>query len=221
VRSHSCLSVLIEIANWRTDSQDLVSRVGYVDSGGRLDESQRSLSFLKRTMVLEFKKEFLPIEKDNEKEIVAKKCSEEQSVLDSGGLLCGAVESVCVFDIGHENVRESGSEAVKLDGKKEIREATTETETVTRSPTLGVSENLNVNNERIKSASSLGDNCVVDTVIDDSGILDSVILTGTKETVVGNQKPAPVPAPREGGMEGLMSQLFRALRSENVKPQVR
>ena len=223
VRSHSCISVLIEITNWRTDLQELVSSVGYVDSGGRLDESQRSLSFLKQSMLLEYKKEFLPIEKEIEKEIVEKEWSEEQPVLDhSESLLCGAVDSVCVTDIGCEIAGEVSSEAEKVDGKEVITESTTgsrtETaaETETSSPTVGISESLNNKNEDGKSPTSLGEKLFMETVIDDSGILDSVILSGTKETVVEK----PVPVPREGGMEGLMSQLFRALRSENVKPQL-
>lgn len=224
VRSHSCLSVLIEITNWRTDSQDLVSRVGYVDSGGRLDESPRSLSFLKQTMVLEFKKEFLPIEKENEKRIAEKEFNDAQAVLDlSESILSGVVDSVCVTDVAFENVVEVGSEAGKVDGKKVITESNngsvTEPETATSSPTVGLSETSKGMNEDQKSATSFSENVFINTVIDDSGILDSVILTSTKETVVGNEKPVPVPVPREGGMEGLMSQLFRALRSENVKPQ--
>jgi hypothetical protein len=221
VRSHSCISVLIEITNWRTDLQELVSSVGYVDSGGRLDESQRSLSFLKQSMLLEYKKEFLPIEKEILKEIIEKECSEEEPVLDqSESLLCGAVDRVCVTDIGFENAGEVSSKAEKVDGKEVRTESTTgsrtETATETSSPTVGISESLNNKNEDGKSPTSLGEKLFMETVIDDSGILDSVILTGTQETVVEK----PVPVPREGGMEGLMSQLFRALRSENVKPQL-
>jgi hypothetical protein len=226
VRSHSCLSVLIEITNWRTDSQDLVTSVGYVDSGGRLDESQRSLSFLKQTMVLEFKKEFLPMEKQSEKAIVEHECSEEESVLDSESLQqFGAVDSVCAIDVEREHEREVGGGAGKGDGKEKITELNTgsstqsNTETETSSPNLEIAENLNFN-KNVNSANSLGDDLVIDTVIDNSGILDSVILSGTQETIVGNKKPVPAPAPQGGGMEGLMSQLFRALRSENVKPQV-
>jgi hypothetical protein len=224
VRSHSCLSVLIEITNWRTDAQDLVTSVGYVDSGGRLDESQRSLSFLKQTMVLEFKKEFLPIEKPGEKAIVEQECSEEVSILESESLQFGAVDSLCAIDVELEHEREVGSGAGKGDGKEKITESNTGSRTQSNtdteaSPSLETSENLNVN-KNVKSANSLGDDLFIDTVIDNSGILDSVIHSGTQETLVGNKKPVPAPGPQGGGMEGLMSQLFRALRSENVKPQV-
>lgn len=225
VRSHSCTFVIIEIANWRTDAQDLVTRLGYVDSGGRLDESERSLLFVKQTMVLEFKKEFLSLEKEEENRLIEMNSSEEHSL---ESVLSGATENDCVVDIGIENDKEGDSGAWKS-GTKDEREGTgTETKTETEASSLAVDIRIN-NDEDEKSSVILGEKLFHDSVIVESGILESVILTGPHETGVESetllhpvqnsvQVPVQVP-PREGGMEGLMSQLFRALRSENVKAQ--
>jgi hypothetical protein len=201
-------NILVNISSWRDDTQRLLTAAHYADIGGCLDESHASLSYTKPSMILCFKKELKPFHSSNITTVAKQKVSTSQTSQTlkecSADILveCTSVNNLSsnrsLMNIPGESSSQHAecstiSHEVNKIENKSILEQHINTETITTTPLHAKLE------------------CSLQKMDFDFSVFH------TQERIIFNDfQNNSNSVESSGSMEGIVSELFSALRSDKA-----
>jgi hypothetical protein len=201
VYSQNYQNVLLHISSWRDDMQRSLTAAHYADVGGCLDESHASLSYTKPNMILCFKKELKPFHSSSNITAVAKQresasqtaqtLKECSSVNDLSSPYCSVENVPGESSSQHAECSTISHEVNKVENKF-IQEQDINIETNTTTP-------LHAKQERSLQK--------LDFDFSEFHMQEKIIFNDSFQNNLNSVESS-------GSMEGIVSELFSALRSD-------